>query len=57
MHSKPSGSPVPDKDLPPYVAKGQACPRCGELVCPDYTCGCPESWENEGGAAPSDDQK
>ena len=34
----------------------QICPQCGKPLRAGYRCGCPERWENEGGAPAPDDE-
>lgn len=46
----------PEKEPVPPNGNQQTCPRCGQLVHEDYTCGCPERWENEGGAPAPDER-
>lgn len=47
----------PSEEEPsPSNGNQQTCPRCGQIVHEDYTCGCPERWENEGGAPAPDER-
>jgi hypothetical protein len=45
---RPAAAPDPRKPETPSV--GETCPRCGKVLDADYRCGCPDRWENEGGA-------
>lgn len=53
---KPRVSPVPEKAPSTETMDKRTCPRCGTPLRAEYTCGCPERWENEGGAPAPDDR-
>lgn len=49
-------NPAPEKSLFTAEPTQKTCPRCGKPLHVEYTCGCPERWENEGGVPTPDDQ-
>lgn len=53
-HDAPPKNP-PAKKAPP-AKTARTCPQCRQLLDAAYTCGCPERWENEGGAPTPEDQ-
>lgn len=52
LPTEPTQNSVPS----PTAGKDKTCPRCGKPLSTEYTCDCPERWENEGGALQSDHQ-
>jgi predicted amidophosphoribosyltransferase len=53
---KPPVSSPPEKAAPTATTGEKICPRCGKPLRAEYTCGCLERWENEGGAPAPDGQ-
>lgn len=49
--------PTPSPTKAPQEASEETCPRCGQPLRAGYSCGCPERWENEGGATAPGDRK
>lgn len=54
---KSSAGSSPKKKPHKATADKKTCPQCGQPLRAEYTCGCPERWENEGGALAPEERR